>query len=313
MRKNLQPYGRSEQPQDQFITELGALLAKQANNRQPTHQRQAVANLAEYVRVARSHHNLTRSALAQQIGKSEVEIYALEQGLLPYAQLDLRLLCTIAAALGEEVETLILLLGQPALAHSLREESTHKHGDKQRFSLRHRTFPKQIDNWLRTLLGINLLSNQWRNLVDFWQKGRLLSCIRENYHLTTSLNANFNLGLKISAVLLVCLLLFGVSTYSLSTFFGAKSSEKAYTTLPYSNNGHVERSANLSPITSTAAVTPVMTIAVAQRRAGQVVVVPVDPANDQQMATISLLLLPTPNESQRCDWRTNGRFTICRI
>ena len=301
-------------PQDQFITELGALLARQTNNSQPLHQRRAVANLAEYVCVARSHHNLTRSTLAQQVGKSEAEIYALEHGLLPYAQIDLLLLCDIAAALGEEVETLILLLGQPALAHSLHKKSTHKHGDKQRFGLRHRTISKQIDNWLGTFLSVNLLSKHSRNLADSWQEGRLLSCIREKYHVTTRLNVNFNLALKTSAVMLVCLLLFRVSTYSLSTFFDAQSVEETYTMPRYRNNIHNDGAAQLATITSTViAMTDLKTVAVAQRRAGQMAVLPIDPANDQQMATISLLLLPTPHESQRCDWRTNGRFTICRV
>ena len=336
MRKKLQPYDRSMLPKNQFVTELGILLAKQTNHSQPVQHHQAVTNLAEYIRVARTHHNLTRSALAQQVGKSEAEIYALEQGLLPYAQIDLLLLCDVAAALGEEVETLILLFGQPALAHTLRKESTHKHGDNQQFGRRRRTISKQIDNWLGTFLGVNLLAKPYRNLVDFWQEGRLLPCIKEKYRLPTG----FTVRLTTSAVMLVCLLLFGVSTYSLSTFFDAQSGEEpyivsqknfvphpqelgpggspdktfldSYTTSANQNNGHVDRSVNLSPIPSTAVVTPVMTLALAQRRARQVAVVPVDPANDQQ-PTISLLLLPTPNESQRCDWRTNGRFTICRV
>lgn len=308
MQKKLQPYDRSTLPKNQFVTELGILLAKQTNHSQPVQHHQAVTNLAEYIRVARTHHNLTRSALAQQVGKSEAEIYALEQGLLPYAQIDLLLLCDVAAALGEEVETLILLFGQPALAHTLRKESTHKHGDNQQFGRRRRTISKQIDNWLGTFLGVNLLAKPYRNLVDFWQEGRLLPCIREKHRLTINLaikllaiklNVSLNTGLMTSVVVLVCLLLFGVSPYSLPAFFEAQSSLPSSVLQPVQkktlSNDELQSRTHVSSMTA--------------RPSSKVATY----SADEQVAAVLWITLPVSAESQQCIFRMMGKSTLCRL
>ncbi len=291
------------QPSTQFLADMGHLLADQATHRQSAQQRQALANLAEYLSTARRHHGLTWATLAQSTGKSEVEIYALEQGLLPYAQIDLPFLCDLANALGEEVETLTLLLGHAAVSFLPHPNP----GDGIEVSARNRTNSQRFHNWLTTLPGINPLHKRCLNLVDSLPEGRLFSYRQTNYGVNHCIGATL--------ALLACLLLLWVSTYSLSGLLHAQS----YATLLQASVPHTNEPPDHSSTTLTATgtinrVTSARALRPSNpRRSQQSAKAAVYPADEEQISTMSLFLPPMPVDSQQCALRTMSKFTLCRV
>jgi len=286
-----------------FLADMGHLLTEQIDHVPPAQQRQALANLGEYLHTARRHQGLTWAALAQQTDKSEVEIYALEHGLLPYSQIDFPLLCQLATALGEEVETLTLLMGRAAVAlppQSAPCMDAH-------LGLHHRTSSQRLDNWLATLPGTDPLHKQCLNLVDSLQKGRLFSYTR--------VNDGISHWIEGTAVLLACLLLLWVSTYSLSSLLHAQS----YARLPVqtsarhpnaSTDRSLDRSSTTVGIAGSVNQGSIAHLSRPTRPMGKAVA---DPVDEEQSTPISLFLPPTPADSQQCDLRIMGRFTLCRV
>lgn len=297
MQKNIQQHER-------FLTEFGNLLTQQTNNRQPLQQNQAVANLADYIRAARRHHKLTRSILAHRTGKSEIEIFALEQGLLPYVEIDLPFLCRLAAVLGEEVETLVLLLGRPTFTAAANSTPSTDGST----SSRRTTVSQRFDNWLLTVQWLNPLYKRYLNLIDSLREGRLV------YHTKTS----YRIGVMLAVS--VCLLLLWVSTYSLSGFFDAQSTVQSYATLPSKADiQHADvQAVATQPITVLSDIPSVsskkaVTIAIPHENLAQMAKVATAPEDDEHSAAVLLLIVPAPTELQQCDSRTVGRFALCRV
>jgi len=305
MQKNIQQNSQSQQHK-QFLAELGTLLTVQTRQGQSSEQRQAVAHLAEYVCSARRHHKLTRKKLAQKTGKAEIEIYALEHGLVAYTDLDLYFLSRLAAALGEEVETLLLLLGQPALL-----QSAHT-GNWTTANITTRS--KQVDNWLLASVRANPLYKGSLNLIDFRQAGRLF------------LNKFFlpSAGYQVNTMIavLVCLLLIWVSTYSLSGFFDAQSAVQAYATLPSSadvrdKDRQKDGQDRIQAVATQPVVASLELPPVSSKKLGIIAISPAtvatDPEDDAHLVAVSLPALPASPEWQQCDSRTVGKFALCRM
>ncbi len=198
---------KNHQADKQFLKEVGVLLAARAGQGRIASP-SSLSHLAEHIASARRHQKLTRAALALKMGVSEAEIYALEQGLLPYTELDLRFLGKLAVALHEDLATLLLLLGRPTLVQALQPPKAHCTED-------YTTASKQRGNRLARRQWANALYNGCLNLIDSLRQGRLSSYSRVNYQLY-----------PIAAVLL-CIFLIGVSTYSLAGRFGAQSAMQA--------------------------------------------------------------------------------------
>lgn len=300
MRKNSQQY-------QQFLNQFGSLLATQLGHEQPLQQRQAVTNLAEYVSSARRYHKLTRTVLAQKTGKTEVEIYALEHGLLPTTELDLPFLSKLATALDEELETLVLLLGQPAFVQSARATSTRQPPGNR--LTKHRmgapgqttTSSKHFDNWFAALAEANPLRKGSANLIDSRQAGRLIS------HRPFSKRSGYR-GSSMM-VMLGCLLLICVTTYSLSGRFDAQSGAQAYATLSLQRD---KPSNTEAPSRSLVDSMTVITLELPSQRPSSITKAAAYP-DDEPSATVSLLTLPLLDESPPCDSRTQGRFALCRV
>jgi len=220
---------KNHQPDHQFLQEMGALLAARASQGRTLPP--AVTHLAEHVMSARRHRQLTRAELAQKMGVPEAEIYALEQGLLSYAELDLRFLGKLATALGEEIETLLLLLGRPALMQALQTQNAHRTQERQEnFAGPSRikgetTAPKPRGNRLGYKQRANALYNGCLNLIDFWQQGRLFSYRRVNYQFYPI------------AAIVVCFCLIGVSLSSMPGDWDAQSTVPSRATLAVRPDG----------------------------------------------------------------------------
>jgi len=298
------------QQHEQFITELGNLLVTQTSQRHSLSQRRAVANLAEYVSSARRHHKMSRAALAHKVGKSEVDIFALEQGLYSDAYLDPVFLRRLALALGEEVETLMLLLGRPACMLPLVAKAPADGS-----AIHDRTASQQSDNRRVALQWANLLYEGCRNLMDSAREGRLFCYARTIAHAGS-------VGLyrmSISVAVLVCLLLFWASTYSLSSFFDAQSVVQSYTMhsslidetqsgTPVRDAGQPSTSVDLASVSLKEArnIAP-------YRHVGQPAKVAFEPADDEQVTATSFFVLPMPDEAQQCDTRIRSKFALCPV
>lgn len=214
---------KNHQPDHQFLQEMGALLATRAG--QSSTALPAATHLAEHVTSARRHRQWTRALLAQKMGVTEAEIYALEQGLLSYAELDLAFLSKLAAALGEEIETLLLLLGRPALVQALQMQKADRMRGEENFATsahaeKYATTSKQRGNPFGYWQWTNALYKGYLNLIDSLRQGRLSSYIRVNYQWYPM------------AAILLCVFLVGVSTYSIAGRFDAQSDGQANLTIP---------------------------------------------------------------------------------
>jgi transcriptional regulator with XRE-family HTH domain len=303
---------KNHQHDEQFMQDIGVLLAAHVSHGRPIQQHQTIAHLAEYVTSARRHQKLTRAALAQKTGKTEAEIYALEQGLLSYAELDLRFLSKLATALGEDVETLLLLLGRPALVQALQmQEARKKHEHHQsipcqRPTTADTTGSKQCDNSIGNKLSLNLLYSGCRNLIDSLQQGRLPSYIRVNYQAYPVM------------ALFVCLCLVWVSTYSLFGNFGAQSTLQSYTVPPLQVNaatstdryGETALSATQRTTVTTIVIHPIASPQSAYRQHEVIAQAVADSIDGPSTIRLSQAEF---NETQQCDIRTTGRFALCRV
>lgn len=94
----------------QYIDRVGVLLAGAVITQQTVAEQQAVATLGSHVAAARTYQGQTRTELAGQLGMAETDLLALEQGLLPFAELTGPFLQRLARAIGEDVELLRVLL-----------------------------------------------------------------------------------------------------------------------------------------------------------------------------------------------------------
>lgn len=319
MQKNNQQY-------EQFLREFGALLTAHTRHGHAVQQHQALLHLAEYVGSARRHHRLSRAMLAQKTGKGEAEIYALERGLLPYGELDLRFLHKLAVALDEDLETLLLLLGRPALAHTLQRQEAG-HGNRTPTSLHHQhpsrrrpaalgqrgTAPQLGDNLLPFARLTNLLYKGYLNLIDSVQEGRLLGDVRHRQRTWLPMT------------MFVCLLCLCVGTYSFIGHFGAQSTLQSYAVAPAQTAIPPVTGIPVSQVLVQAAAAPSATAPTHERLYRQVAPHPMrianamaEPLDDSNLvnapsAALSFLGLQTFDPTVQCDLRTAGRFALCRI
>lgn len=303
---------KNNRQHEQFLREFGALLTAHTRHGHAVQQHQALLHLAEYVSSARRHHRLSRAMLAQKTGKGEAEIYALECGLLPYAELDLRFLHKLAAALDEDLETLLLLLGRPGLAQALPRQEVG-HGSRTPTSLHNRhqsrrrpsafgqstTEPQLGDNLLPFAWLTNLLYKGYLNLIDSVQEGRLLAYVRNSQRAWAPL------------VIIVCLLCIWVGTYSFTRHFDAKSTAQpnaiasAPTAVPPSLGLQRERSGDFA--------TPV-TLALSAHGRSPLVGTTAHAIEDDLGTTPTALWVPMlSSDAQLCDFRTMGKFALCRV
>lgn len=292
---------KNHEPDKQFLQEMGALLAARAGQGRMAPP-PSLSHLAEHIASARRYQKLTRAALALKMGVSEAEIYALEQGLLSYAELDLRFLGRLAVALDEDLETLLLLLGRPALVQALQPPATHG-AEKRVQSLAHRssakantTASKQHGNRLSRLQWANVLYKGCLNLIDSLRQGRLSSYIRVNYRLY-----------PIGAALL-CLFFIGVSTYSIAGRFDAQSDMQSSILI----TGHPDA---LSPTQLRSGM------AHPAARSFQRLYPPVETMVTQSITAsingptpiVALTAQQVAIEAQQCVMLTIGRPAICRV
>ena len=206
---------KNHQPDKQFLEEMGVLLAARASQQGRMAPPLTISHFAEYIASARRHQKLTQAVLAQKMGISEAKIYALEQGLLSFADLDVRFLSKLAIALDEELATLLLLLGRPALVQALQIQEAHNRHDYTHHSsqdssqgpaLGQATASKQRGNRFAFNQWMNALSKGCLDLIDSLQQGRLSSYSRVNF------KASYRLYPVVAAVL--CLFLVGLGTYN---------------------------------------------------------------------------------------------------
>lgn len=311
---------RNNQQHEQFLREFGALLTAHTRHDYQVQQPQALLHLADYVSSARRHHRLSRAALAQKTGRGEAEIYALEQGLLPYSELDLRFLHRLATALDEDLETLLLLLGRPVLAHRLRgQEGVHalrsskgahalrsspdrSHQGPNLYSQpasgRSTTGPQPSDNPFAFDWWANLLHKGYLNLIDSVQEGRLFWYVRNSQRAWMPMT------------MFVCLLCICVGTYSFIGHFDAKSTLQAYTMAPVQTV--VPHSVGL-PNSLPASSTPTVTLAIPNHTQSSLVRATAHAVDDDVTIPMVLLLPPLSADAQLCDFRTMGKFALCRI
>lgn len=294
---------RNNQQHEQFLRAFGALLAAHTRHGHALPQHQALLHLAEHVSSARRHHRLSRAALAQKTGKAEAEIYALEQGLLPYGELDVRFLHKLATALDEELETLLLLLGRPALVHALRAQAALPPNHRSRLrrqpaTERSATGSKQRDNLLARDWWANVLHKGYLNLIDSVQEGRLFWYVRPGQRAWLPIT------------LFVCLLCICVGTYSFIGRFDAQSTLPSYAMTP--SQTAVLHSFDLQSRLPVSSTTPVA-LAIPDHKRASLVKNTTDVVDDERGTPMSLFVQPLPADAQLCDFRTMGKFALCRV
>lgn len=296
---------------EQFLREFGALLTGHTRHGHAVQQQQALLYLAEHVSSARRYHRLSRATLAQKTGKAEAEIYALEQGLLPYSALDVRFLYKLATALDDDLETLLLLLGRPALVQSLHRQGighdlqrrTALHNQPHR--LRNTSVPGESttgsqpgDNLLTFTWWANLLHKGCLNLIDSMQEGRLFGYVRHSQRAWVPLT------------MFVCLLCIWVGTYSFLGHFDAQSTAPSYTivsaptTVPHRSGAQSKLAIDIATPVTLAITTPNRPSPV--RATAHAV--------EDNLVTPLLLSMPLLSaDAQLCDFRTVGKFALCRV
>lgn len=95
---------------EEFLSQVGSLLTEAVAEAQTPWQQRAMHELGAYIYAARSAQGIPTDSFARQLALSETEMYALEQGIFPYARLTLPLLEQIAVACREEKDVLLALL-----------------------------------------------------------------------------------------------------------------------------------------------------------------------------------------------------------
>lgn len=300
---------KNHQPHKQFLREFGALLAAHTRHDHTIQHQASLHHLADYVSSARRHHHLSRAALAQKTGKTEADIYALEQGLLPYSELDLHFLHKLADALAEDLETLLLLLGRPALGQAVHAQGTPK-SRPAKTGLG--SSAPQSDHRPSLQRRVNQLVKGSLNLIDFRLAGRLGA-----WMIATRVSL-------IVATASVCLLFVWVSHYSLSPYFEAKSTLQAdqpiaiqrVTPLP---NGLSARQV-VVPANQTRSVAappherPPQPAALAPDYGVGARAEPVDNWRLTRETPSSLVFAQPPSiPTAQCDLRVAGRFALCRV
>lgn len=297
---------KNHQPDNQFLQEMGALLAARAGQERMASP-PSLTHLAEHITSARRYRKLTRAALALKMGGSEAEIYALEHGLLSYAELDLRFLGKLAVALDEEVETLLLLLGRPALVQSLQIQATHTPGHAQSCAMqRHET----SDTTVRKLRGNPFGYQQWVNalykgcldLIDSLQQGRLSPYGYSRYQVVSMV------------ALLLCLFLVWASDYRLPGRFNAQSELQSLVTAP-AQTVEPLLSQFQRRLPAIATTTEPLTLPYRNHQTIMRTAYAIDDAinHERPMTTLSSLAQPRQHEALNCDERTSGRFMLCRM
>ncbi|MBX3013238.1 MAG: hypothetical protein KF832_17095 [Caldilineaceae bacterium] len=288
-------------------------MATQWRMPQSLAEQQALAQLGSYVGSARRHGQLTRAALAQKVGKTEVEIYALEHGLLPYQELHRDFVSNLAAALDEAPETFLLLLGQPKpVAHPRRSPEAESLwlGSKRRITEVIATNSKRVDNGNGYWQRHNRRYQRSLNLIDSSQAGRLIS------RLWTGRLAKQYGSLRGSIIIaaLVCLLLICVNTYSLSNRFGTQSEGQASTLSTQLIVSPTHEASDRYLLDSMTVISGALPHQPAKAMTKAIVYpeVAAYPAS-AQTATAGVHLSSAVIEVQRCDIRVAGRFALCRI
>jgi transcriptional regulator with XRE-family HTH domain len=291
---------KNHQSDKQFLQEMGGLLAARARQGRMAPP-PSLTHLAEHIASARRYQKLTRAALAQKMGSSEAEIYALEQGLLSYTELDLHFLGKLAVALNEDIETLLLLLGRPALAQAL-QTSAARRTEKQAQSYVYPPYPKdnataskQHGNRLTRRQWINALYKGCLNLIDSLRQGRLSAIIRVNYQLYPT------------AAVLLCVFLIGMSSYSLAGRFGAQSAMQS--SIPISVQADdLDSVRHQRTIDHSTARSPQRLYLPVEAMTEPVTVSVGGPAPD-----IALMADHVASETQQCVVLAGGRPAICRV
>jgi len=290
----------NHQPDKQFLQEMGALLAARAGQGRMAPP-PSLTHLAEHIASARRYQKLTRAALALKMGVSEAEIYALEQGLLSYAELDLPFLGKLAVALNEDIETLLLLLGRPVLVQALQTSEAYRPAENRQsiayppYPPRNTTASKQHGNRLPRRQWANPLYKGCLNLIDSLRQGRLSSYIRVNYQLYPM------------AAILLCLFLIGVSTYSIGGRFGAQSDMQSSLTISARPDGLLPTQLYQGMVQPTTRST---------QRLYQPVEAMLDPvpvSTGLPAPTLTLAAQWLVVDTQQCVILTVGRPALCRV
>ncbi|MCE7986060.1 MAG: XRE family transcriptional regulator [Caldilinea sp. CFX5] len=291
---------KNHQADKQFLQEVGALLAARAGQGHMAPP-PSLSHLAEYIASARRYQKLTRAALALKMGISEAEIYALEQGLLSYTELDLHFLGKLAVALDEDLETLLLLLGRPALVQALQRPAARRTEEQAQclayppYPKEKATAPKPHGNRLSRRPWANALYKGCLNLIDSWRQGRLSSYIRVNYQLQPM------------AAILLCLFLIGVSTYSIAGRFGAQSAIQSGLTISARPDGlpptQLRRGMDQPTVRSFQRLYPPI----------EATMNPVTASVNAPAPTVAFAAHHITAETQQCVVLTLGRPALCRV
>lgn len=292
---------KNHQPDKQFLQEMGALLAARAGQGRMAPPPPSLTHLAEHIASARRYQKLTRAALALKMGVSEAEIYALEQGLLSYTELDLPFLGKLAVALNEDIETLLLLLGRPALVQALQPSEAYRPAEYMQsvayppYPPRNTTASKQHGNRLPRRQWANPLYKGCLNLIDSLRQGRLSSYIRVNY------------GLYPMAAILICLFLIGVSTYSIGGRFGAQSAMQSSITRSAQPDGLLSTQLHQDRVQPTTRSPRWLYQPV------EATTYPITASIGVPAPTLTLAAQSLVVETQQCVILTVGRPALCRV
>lgn len=117
-----------------YLQMMGQLLKQQVATPPSPPEQVARTRFGQYIQSARQYHELSRDALAVALGVEAAQVYGLEEGLLPTAQIDATLLAGLAQALDEDPMLLTQLL---------REEG---------YNRKPSPLIRQLPGWGRTIL-----------------------------------------------------------------------------------------------------------------------------------------------------------------
>lgn len=106
----LGPTPREGQPVAPYLHAMGQLLKQQVATPPSPPEQLARTRFGQYIQSARQYHELSRDALAVTLGIEAAQVYGLEAGLLPTAQIDATLVAGLAHALDEDPMLLTQLL-----------------------------------------------------------------------------------------------------------------------------------------------------------------------------------------------------------
>ncbi len=102
----------TKKDKDSFFTEFRNILVTRCgdNSLETDQDNGAAQDFARYLRAARSNAGWSPQELAKKANLSEVEIIALERGLIPSTRIKPESLRTLAKALGEDIDDFALML-----------------------------------------------------------------------------------------------------------------------------------------------------------------------------------------------------------